>query len=238
MRKILLALGLALPLSLLAATAPSDSAEFEKWVDPGWKLLATARGDLNQDGKSDAVLIVEKVDPANLKKNEEFGESVLNLNPRHLLILFKNEAEYELAARIENFLPSENNAESSCLVDPLDNGGVSIARGLLKIDLNYFMSCGGWGMSHKAWSFRYENKRFKLAGLDSWNSSRNSGESSASSRNYLTGRIKKTTGMNEFSEVVAKPSVVWTNMNSRRAFFLDDMISDCWAKDKPQEWCD
>ena len=236
LQKILFCFLLSLPVNLIAATEPLNPGEFKKWIYPGWKLIQIAHGDLNRDGKDDIVLVLQNEDPVNFKKNEGFGEKLLNLNPRRLLILFKNESGYELNTLVEKFLPSANDAESTCLEDPLDNGGVKISKGLLKIDLHYWSSCGGWSVSHDVWSFRHENNRFKLIGLDKWHFARNSGERSESSRNYLTGKIKRTTGMNEFTEG-AKPSVVWKDM-ARRVLFLDEMTSGCWADDKVQEWCE
>jgi len=236
MRPIFLAIALVLSFTSNAASDTLVATRFSKWIDPGWKLIRIAQGDLNHDGKSDAVLVVQKEDPENIKQNEGLGPPTLDINPRRLLILFKTEVSYEVVARVDHFLPTEGDADATCLNDPLEEGSVGISKGLLKIGLHYWRSCGSYGVSHTVWSFRYETRRFRLVGMENWSFMRNSGERSESSKNFLTGKQKITSGMNEFSKK-SKPSIVWKNNPRQRAFFLDEMTSDCYVSGKVQEWC-
>lgn len=59
-----------------------------EWDIAEWKVIRTVKGDLNNDGVSDTVSAGEEVNPDNLKKNDNYGAKVLNLNPRDLTLIF------------------------------------------------------------------------------------------------------------------------------------------------------
>lgn len=227
--------GLALCMGFAPPSTAASAADFTAWVPAGWTLTHTVIGDLDRNGQDDAVLVLQQADPAKLKPNSNFGPSELNLNPRHLVVLRQTASCYQKVLETDRFLPTEHDAENSCLADPLEEGGISIARGLLKVDLHYWRSCGSYGVTHRTFSFRYDKPRWRLIGLDMWDFMRNSGERNEVSLNYLTGKQKNTTGLNEFAD--AKPKVVWTHIAGNQSFFLDEMSSDC-AVDKPPQWCE
>jgi hypothetical protein len=220
-----------LALVLVSAPAFSESSSvFNDWIPKDWKLVATAIGDLNQDGMEDAVLVLEQTNPANLVSNESLGASVLNLNPRRLLILFKTSEGYREILSRDHLLPSQNDADDPCLADPLlEEGGISISDGKIFIRLGSWSSCGSYGVTHETFTFRFESARFRLIGYDYSDFSRNSGEASEDSVNYLTGKRKRTTGQNEFEESTenAKPAVLWSKISGKREFYLDKMIFEC-----------
>ena len=203
----------------------ADASTFQTYVPRGWKLLSSTNGDLNTDGKDDAAIVIEKDDPANRKQNSSLGSSELNLNPRRLLILFQKEDNYQIMLSTDKFLPTENDEESPCLADPLGENGIKISKGLLKITLGYWMSCGGWGTSSEEYLFRYENARFRLIGHNHHDFMRNSGEGTESSANYLTGKIKVIEGMNEFDEKASKPKTVWKKIKNNDPKYLDEVTS-------------
>lgn len=215
-----------------------DVSKFEDYVPAGSKLLSATTGDLNSDGKDDAVLVVEKNDPANRKQNLGLGPSELNLNPRRLLILFQKENDYQTVLSTDKFLPAENDEESSCLADPLgDSGGVEISKGVLKITLGYWLSCGSWSTSREEYLFRYENARFRLIGHNHHDFMRNSGEATESSANYLTGKIKIIEGMNDFGKEVSKPKIVWKKIRNNDPKYLDEVTSSSLLEER-QGYCD
>jgi len=218
-----------------ALGAPQEAQKWQGWIPSGWKLIHTATGDLNNDGRSDAVLIIEQDYPRNRKPNTGLGEPVLNTNPRHLLILFNTPAGFKLTSSVDHFLPGEGSLDSPCLGDPLDNGGASVKRGLLQIDLHYWLSCGSYAVNHQTLLFRHEGGRFRLIGRDAWDFMRNSGERSEVSINYLTGKRKTTTGLNEFDK--SSPKVVWDEVRNRGPFFLDAISSECPAEENSANWC-
>jgi len=216
---------------------PQEPQKWKQWIPAGWKLIRTATGDLNNDGKSDAALVIEQADPRTRKQNTGLGQSVLNTNPRRLLILLNTPAGFALTAGAEHFLPSEGSPESSCLSDPLEEGGVSVKRGVLQIDLHYWLSCGSYGVTHQTFKFRYEGGRFRLIGLDTWEFMRNSGERAEASTNYLTGKRKSTTGLNDSEQPAPKPKVAWDEVRNRGPFFLDAIGSECPAEANAGNWC-
>ncbi|GBU10240.1 hypothetical protein AwWohl_13780 [Gammaproteobacteria bacterium] len=227
-------------ISSIVSAKNIDSSKWKAWIPSGWKLIHSSEGDLNKDGKSDVILVIEENNAAKRQENDSLSAPVLNFNPRNILVLFKTADGYKRVARIKGFLPRENDPESYCLEDPFGFKNLKISRGLFKIELNYWASCGGWGVSHETFTFRYEpiQRRFQLIGLDTSSSSRNIGDNTDVSINYLTGRKKTSTGINDFEET--KPSdlkVLWENMPKQPRFYLDKMSSDCSNDGKTAQWC-
>lgn len=218
------------------ASAPrAEASSASKWVPKGWKLIRSASGDLNKDGKDDTVLVLEQDDPANRKPNDGLGSPVLNLNPRRLVILMKTPSGHEAVLSKDGFIPSENDAEAPCLADPfLESGDIGVTRGALKIDLHYWLSCGSYGVSHSTFTFRHDAERFQLIGLDEMEFSRSTGEQSKYSTNFLTGKKKATTGLNAFE--ASRPTTTWSNIPSKRKFYLDEMTLSCDPAEA-QSWC-
>lgn len=223
----------------LSLTHPAGAAQpedtWKDWVPGGWKLILSAVGDLDGDGTPDAVLVIEKDDPANRKANDGLGERQLNFNPRTLRVLLRSGHGYREAARSERFLPTAGSDDNPCLLDPLIDGGVTVERRTLKIDLHYWLSCGSYGVAHNKFTFRLENGRLRLVGLDRLEFMRNTGASVDSSINFLTGRAKTTTG-NMFDD--SQPKVGWRRLGTQSPLFLDEMTSECLVDGTPQRWCE
>ncbi len=207
--------------AMVPAMAAAQVAE--PAVPAGWKLLFSVRGDLNRDGQADLVRVIEEDNPAKHLKNDGLGQSVLNTNPRRLLVFLQQNGTYQPVVDTSQFLPPENDADSPCLADPLQEGGeVRVHNGLLHIRLNYWLSCGSWYVTNNAYAFRYQNGRFRLIGWDSSSFHRASGERSEYSHNYLTGKRKIITGLNEF-ESNTRPKTRWTRLPGQQVWYLDEM---------------
>ena len=147
-------------------TDSSSKSSYQSFVPKNWKILEKAQGDLNQDGQADLALIIEDTNPENLVANAGVGNHVLNTNKRKLLILFKQENGYQLAAS-NTTLPNEGDVESPCLADPLgESEALSIQKGVLRVHLHYWLSCGSWYVTNHTYTFRYQNNAFKLIGYD------------------------------------------------------------------------
>lgn len=217
--------------------APSDA--LAQWVQNGWKVITNDVGDLNRDGIDDVVLVIEETNPANFKKKPEgsLGPNIQNLNPRRLIILLRSSSGLKEVLRRDDLLPSENAEGMECLADPLENGGVSISRGNLVIELQDWRSCGSYGVVNEKFTFRTQGTRFQLIGYDRFESSRSTGERSEYSTNYVTGKRKVTTGLNDFENL--KPEVSWKSLPPKRAFFLDEISLYCAKADPAQKdnWC-
>ncbi|MGN7786972.1 hypothetical protein ACTJIJ_20735 [Niabella sp. 22666] len=212
--------------------APSEAQlgsykkEFQNYIPKGWVLDTALRGDLNKDQQADVVLVLRNTDPSNLKKNDGLGMDQLDLNPRRLLILFKTGTGYTKELASDDFLPSINDEESTCLEDPFSEGGIEISKGLLKIRLHYWLSCGSWYVTDYDYIFRYQNKKFELIGLDVSSFHRASGESSITSYNFSTRKKQTITGMNEFEETKVKPVEKWEKIKNLRLLNLAEMTGE------------
>lgn len=193
----------------------------QAFIPKNWNVLSKVEGDLNADGQADLALIIENTDPENIVSNEGFGASTLDLNPRKLLILFKKNQSYRLISS-NTTLPSAGSADSPCLSDPLGEAEVlQIKKGVLKITLHYWLSCGSWFVTNNVYSFRYQNQAFKLIGFDTTSFHRASGETAQQSINFLTAKIKNTTGLNEFAESEEPFKISWTTLKSKATYTLN-----------------
>lgn len=222
-------------LGLLLVAGPvvaNADAALAAWVPAGWKQVARATGDLTKDGSDDEVLVLEQTVAANLIPNDSLGAPQLNLNPRRLLILANTAAGYQPLLSRDDLLPSEHDAEVPCLADPLlEQGGIAVRGGKLMITLGYWLSCGSYGVTTDTFTLRLEGERFRLIGFDRQSFSRNSGEISETSINYLTAKKKTTSGKNEFEESTAVEE--WTKLADLPPFYLDEIRLNCFAGDEP-----
>ena len=231
-RKLFFILSLFLICSFyaFAENFPQKAKSINDFVPKGWKILKDengsnfiAKGDLNKDKLEDVAIIIEKNDKKNIKKNESLGPDELNLNPRILLVLFKEKnGTYTLAAKNDKgFIKSEGNEETPTLMDTLSN--ISIKKNVLKITFNYFMSAGSWNTSSDTYIFRFQNNVFELIGYESNSYMRNTGEEEKVSINFSTNKVKSTTGGNMFEDAKDKPKDKWRNAEFEKKYILDEM---------------
>lgn len=234
----------ALALSILSGSAPlqaePDLARWSAFVPKGWKVISAVEGKLSAEHSGNVVLIAEQTDPAKKIANDGLGPETLNVNPRHLLILGKSGDNYSRIGHAAELLPSEGDADAPCLADPLEEGGVDIAKGILSVRLHYWLSCGSYGVTKRTFKFRKDANGFRLIGVEVFSFSRSGGTGNETSLNYLTGRKKTTSGIAIFEEDdvagPVKPKISWGKV-PRTAFYLDKMNrNDCMRDDKPS-WC-
>ena len=202
---------------------PQKAKTVNDFIPKGWKKILTANGDLNNDKLEDTVIVIEKEDKENIKKNDVLGPDYLNLNPRILLVLFKQkDGAYILAAKNDKgFIKSEGNEDNSALMDTLDN--IIIKNNVLKIVFNYFMSAGSWWTSTDIYIFRFQNNVFELIGYESNAYMRNTGEEEGTSINFSTNKAKITTGGNIFEEKENNPKDEWRYLKFEKKYILDEM---------------
>ena len=206
-----------------AETETTLKTSYKLFVPKNWKILEKVQGDLNQDGQADIALIIEDTNPDHFVVNAGLGTNVLNINERKLLVLLKQANSYQLAAS-NSTLPTEGNAESPCLADPLaETEALSIQKGVLKIHLHYWLSCGSWYVTNHIYTFRYQDRAFKLIGYDVNDFHRASGDITARSINFMTGKVKSTTGENEFAESTQPVKVQWSTLKHRYTLKLEQV---------------
>ena len=202
---------------------PQKAKTVNDFIPKGWKEILTTNGDLNRDKLEDTVIVIEKEDKKNIKKNDGFGPEELNLNPRILLVLFKQkDGTYILASKNDKgFIKSEGNDDNPALMDTLDD--IIIKNNVLKIVFNYFMSAGSWWTSTNVYIFRFQNNVFELIGYESNSYMRNTGEEEGTSINFSTNKAKITTGGNIFEEKENNPKNEWRYVKFEKKYILDEM---------------
>ncbi|WP_129715140.1 hypothetical protein [Pedobacter sp. SYP-B3415] len=196
----------------------------EDFIPKGWKVIARSSGDLNGDGISDDAIVIEDTDPDNFRRQDGLGADTLNLNPRTLMVFFKHKNGYQLISQNDQgFIPTANDEDSPCLADPLlQDGDLSIKKGLLCIALNYWLSCGSWYVNSASYKFRYQHNAMELIGFDHTEFHRASGEASNTSINYITRKKSTTSGGNMFDEQKNQEETVWSKIHVKALQRLDD----------------
>ena len=202
---------------------PQKAKTVNDFIPKGWKKILTTNGDLNKDKLEDTVIVIEKEDKKNIKKNDGFGPEELNLNPRILLVLFKQkDGTYILASKNDKgFIKSEGNDNNPALMDTLDD--IIIKNNVLKIVFNYFMSAGSWWTSTNVYIFRFQNNVFELISYESNAYMRNTGEEEGTSINFSTNKAKITTGGNIFEEKENNPKDEWRYLKFEKKYILNEM---------------
>lgn len=197
---------------------PAQADYAAGFVPSGWRLESQAADDLNGDGRPGLVLVLRQNDPANIVRNDDgLGENPLDANPRILAVAFAREdGGYALALQNHSLIPRH---DIPTVEDMLDEGGVSIQRGALRVTLHSWANAGSWSMGNTTYTFRWQNERFELIGYDSESVMRNSGASESLSINYSTGKVKRTVGNMQDD----KETVTWQKLPSSRRWTLDEV---------------
>ncbi|WP_300604553.1 hypothetical protein [Niabella sp.] len=196
---------------------------FKREIPKGWVSDTLITGDLNKDQQPDVVLVIRNTSAANFKIHDGLGQDTLDLNPRRLLIYFKEGKGYRKVLSTDQFLPSVNSDINPCLSDPFVDGSIGINKGVLKMGFHYWLSCGSYEVTDWDYTFRFQQGRFELIGLDVSSMHRASGEMSTTSYNFMTGKKQEIFGGNEFFPEKDHPKERWSFIKKHPLFDLASM---------------
>lgn len=179
-----------------------DRVLYKHHLPQGFSLFQAVKGDLNQDGRDDVVLIVKGTDPKQWMNNQ-FQERV-DRNRRGIIVLLNHQGQYQPFTQNLNAFSSEN-----------EDGGVYFPPELWieiknnKLKINYAHGrYGGWG-----YTFRIEAQDMRLIGYDS---ASHFGPlvQRENSINFLTQKRLERINTHEDAEREPIFKEVWTKVNT------------------------
>ncbi len=204
-----------------AEAAPTLPAAAQSYLPKGWKLLEVVKADLNSDGRDDLVFVREEADPKKITQEPRSNDGVRNLNPRVMVVLLAEEGGYRKLAEYTKLIPPAFDPMYDMMDDRFN--GISVKKGILTVGFRYWASAGTWWMSMESYKFRLEAGRLRLIGSETDSFHRGSGEKDLVSTNHLTGKVKRTSGLNEFDEKESKPKIKWETLPSRKPIYMDEL---------------
>jgi hypothetical protein len=193
----------------------------QSYLPKGWKVIEMVSADLNADGRADLVFVREEDDPKKITKQRPANDGFRNYNPRVLTVLLAEAGGYRKLGEFGKLIPPAFDDKYDQYDDRLD--GISIQKGILTVGFRYWASAGTWWMSMEKYKFRLESARLRLIGSETDSFHRGSGEKDLVSTNYLTGKVKRTSGLNEFDEKESEPKIEWETLPSRKPIYLEDL---------------
>ena len=139
-------------MSFREATSKQHMTDF---VPKGYRVFETIHGDVNKDGIEDRVLIIKGTNKKKIVKDKNLGK--LDRNRRGIIVLIKNNGQFELALK-----------NLSCFSSEHEDGGVYYAPDL-SIDIkkgNLYVLYEHGRYGNWTYTFRYQNSNFELIGFD------------------------------------------------------------------------
>jgi len=172
------------------------------FVPIGWRILDSAKGDLNNDKLADAAVVLQHTGRAKQPKDTDAGRSKDTVMVRHriLIILFKSPGnrKYHLAGQSNSFIVAGTDAAFAdgppLMEDPYQE--IKIKNGILQLNFGLSYTAGSWWINNTQYKFRYQQNDFALVGANYYSADRATHESNDYSFNFLTKRrrLEKSIG--------------------------------------------
>ncbi len=156
MNNILSIFMLAACTQAFAASAMKLESSPQAFVPAPYVVVEKIKGDLNGDGVSDAVLLIQDTDKTKFSKHEFRGE--LDRNRRGIVVALGGTHGYQLVAKNLKCFSSDNEDGGVYYAPELS---LSIVKGTLRIHYAH----GRYG--YWTYIFRLQNSDFELIGFDS-----------------------------------------------------------------------
>lgn len=173
-----------------APALPARAGSIGAFVPADWKILQRADGDLNGDGRADAAFVLEH----SKQPDPGFGDEEPGWQtfwPRIVAVVIADGKGYRLLASDTRFVPAWTQITFD---DVMEDGSLSIAKGVLNVRFRQFASAGSWWAGQTSFKFRWQGGEMILIGLDRESTHRASMEYSNISINFLSHRAKQTGG--------------------------------------------
>ncbi|MCQ4264983.1 hypothetical protein CXK91_06780 [Stutzerimonas stutzeri] len=185
MNRIALLILLVFGMSAVGQAAPRIAKSPTDLVPAGYVVVEEVQGDLNNDDKTDYVLLIKGTNKEKFFDHEYLG--TLDRNRRGIIVAFENNGEYQLALKNLDCFSSENEDGGVYFAPDLS---ISVHKGSL------FISYGHGRYGYWSYNFRYQNSDFELIGYDS---SQNRGPliEREISINFLTKKILTRENINQ-----------------------------------------
>ena len=188
-------------------------------IPKAWKLLASAQGDINNDGIKDAVLVIQDTDPKNIEFMDGIGNGSIDHNPRLIAVYFGNSNKsYELQTSSATLIPLRSSPNQEV---PLA-GIVINEKGILSVSIVNWTSAGSWSSSSRNYKFRWQNKALQLIGFDFSDMHRGSMDTTEYSINFMTNKIKTTTYN---AAVDGNKNETWRDFKLEKPLLLTDIVT-------------
>jgi hypothetical protein len=192
------------------------SVSAEGFVPTGWKLEQKVQGDFNGDGISDLVLVLQQAPPVITQNSSNtLDEESFAINARILVAAVGTRSSgFNLVLENHDLIPLH---DSPTIDDPFDS--IAIVKGNLQVAIHFFANMGSWWTANTKFTFKYKENCFRLIGYDRAETQRNSGETTDTSINYLSSKMKITTGNIEDNKKHTK----WKNHTGKSDICIDQV---------------
>ena len=157
-----------------------EVTNLDQFIPEGWELMGSVNGDINKDGITDYVFILESKEKYKIPDdfmNKEYSYRILGIT------FGKKGGGYHLALQNNNFII--NGDQNSSLDEPFLDMEIK-KNGTIWFKFYFFYSAGSWWVSNDTYVFRYQNNRFELIGHESSSFHRATHEESTTSTNFST----------------------------------------------------